>query len=248
MGGMAVLSARLDFDQNRCANMFTLIAMGVAVAYLTAWLPRFCRAFPRVFLEHGTASGVLRSGRGNHAWSCSGKYWNCARAAAPAARFGRCWISAPKTARLVRADGTEQDIPLDHVIPATRLRVRPGEKVPVDGLVLDGSSSVDESMITGEPVPVGKARGDRVIGGTVNGTGTLMMRAERVGSETLLAQIVRMVSEAQRSRAPIQRLADKVAAYFVPAVIAGRRYVCRLGIWRGRSRAWLMPWSTRSRC
>jgi len=126
---------------------------------------------------------------------------------------------APKTARLVRKDGTELDIPLEQVAPGDSLRVRPGEKIPVDGVVLDGSSSVDESMISGEPIPVEKQSGARVTGATVNGTGTLVMRAERVGSETLLAQIVRMVSEAQRSRAPIQKLADVVAGYFVPIVV-----------------------------
>jgi Cu+-exporting ATPase len=126
---------------------------------------------------------------------------------------------APKTARLIEEDGSEKDMPLEHVIPGDRLRVRPGEKIPVDGIVLDGRSSVDESMVTGEPIPVEKQKGDRVIGATVNGTGSLIMRADRVGSETLLAQIVRMVAEAQRSRAPIQKLADQVAGYFVPIVI-----------------------------
>jgi Cu+-exporting ATPase len=127
---------------------------------------------------------------------------------------------APKTARLVRADGSDQDIPLEDVRADQKLRVRPGERVPVDGLLVEGRGVVDESMITGEPIPVEKGPGDRVTGATINTTGSFVMRAERVGSETLLAQIVRMVSEAQRSRAPIQRLADVVAQYFVPAVIA----------------------------
>ena len=126
---------------------------------------------------------------------------------------------APKTARRLRPDGGEEDVPLDQVNGGDRLRVRPGEKIPVDGSVMEGASSVDESMVTGESVPVEKRAGDRVTGGTVNGTGGFVMRAERVGSETLLAQIVAMVSEAQRTRAPIQRLADVVASYFVPAVV-----------------------------
>jgi Cu+-exporting ATPase len=120
----------------------------------------------------------------------------------------------------MRDDGSEYDVPLDQVKVGDKLRVRPGEKIPVDGTVLDGLSSVDESMVTGESIPIEKHSGDKVIGATVNGTGWLLMRAERVGSETMLAQIVKMVSEAQRSRAPIQRLADTVAAWFVPAVLA----------------------------
>jgi P-type Cu+ transporter len=126
---------------------------------------------------------------------------------------------APKTATVIRDDGTEEEIPLDAIKPGNRLRVRPGERVPVDGVVLEGTSAVDESMITGEPLPMEKSKGGKVTGGTVNGTGSFIMRAERVGSETLLAQIVRMVSEAQRSRAPIQRLVDTISSYFVPAVI-----------------------------
>jgi Cu+-exporting ATPase len=127
---------------------------------------------------------------------------------------------APKTARRIGEDATEQDVPLEHVVVNDRLRVRPGERVPVDGVVLEGTTTVDESMVTGEPIPVEKTQDAKVTGGTVNGTGAFIMRAERVGSDTLLAQIVRMVSEAQRSRAPIQRLADTVAGWFVPIVIA----------------------------
>jgi Cu+-exporting ATPase len=127
---------------------------------------------------------------------------------------------SPKVARVISEDGSERDIPLEDVKPGDRLRVRPGEKIPVDGVVLEGLSAVDESMITGESVPVEKTAASRVIGATINGNGSLVMRAERVGSETMLAQIVQMVSQAQRTRAPIQRLADKVAGWFVPAVIA----------------------------
>src|SRR5690606_28202280 len=124
------------------------------------------------------------------------------------------------TARRVEADGSERDVPLDQVRPGDRLRVRPGDKVPVDGVVVEGASAVDEAMVTGEPIPVDKTAGDRLIGGTVNRQGSLVMEAEKVGSETLLARIVQLVAEAQRSRAPIQRLADRVAAWFVPAVVA----------------------------
>jgi P-type Cu+ transporter len=126
---------------------------------------------------------------------------------------------APKTARRLEADGREGDVPLDSVRPGDLLRVRPGEKIPVDGVVVEGSSAVDESMLTGEPIPAEKSPGGRVTAGTINGTGTLVIRAEKVGADTLLAQIVRLVSEAQRSRAPLQRLADRVAAVFVPAVV-----------------------------
>jgi len=126
---------------------------------------------------------------------------------------------APKTARIVHEDGKEEKIPLKQVQPGNKLRVRPGENIPVDGIVIDGGSSVDESMVTGEPIPVEKSAGDKLIGATVNGTGGLLMRAEKVGSDTLLSQIVKMVGEAQRTRAPIQKLADVVSGYFVPAVV-----------------------------
>ena len=149
----------------------------------------------------------------------------------------------------MRDDGSEEDVPLERVQVGDRLRVRPGEKIPVDGVVLEGTSSVDESMVTGEPIPVEKTQAASVTGGTVNGTGSFVMRAERVGSDTLLAQIVRMVGEAQRSRAPIQRLADVVAGYFVPAVVADRRSsLLSSGRRSGRSRAWLTRWSMRWPC
>ncbi|MEC9313619.1 MAG: heavy metal translocating P-type ATPase, partial [Pseudomonadota bacterium] len=136
---------------------------------------------------------------------------------------------APKTARLVTEDGEEQDIPLEEVRVGQQLRIRPGEKIPVDGTVIEGNSSVDESMVTGEPIPVSKQKDDKLIGATVNATGSLLMRAERVGSDTLLSQIVHMVAEAQRSRAPIQKLVDKVAAWFVPAVVLIA--ILTLGAW-----------------
>ncbi len=140
----------------------------------------------------------------------------------------------PKTARIVRDNGNEEDIPLEHVQVGDKLRVRPGEKIPVDGTVLEGTSSIDESMITGEPIPVEKETGSKVTGATVNATGSFIMKAERIGKDTLLAQIVKMVSEAQRSRAPIQRLADLVSAYFVPTVILSA--ILTFAIW-----AWIGP-------
>jgi Cu+-exporting ATPase len=206
---------------NCSLNMFTLIAIGVGTAYVYSVVATlFPHLFPQSFRGHTGEVGV---------------YFDAAavittlvllgqvlelRARSKTSRAIKALLGlAPKTARLVRDDGSEEDVPLEHVKPGERLRVRPGEKVPVDGVVIEGATSVDESMVTGEPIPVEKTKGSKVTGGTVNGNGSFIMRAERVGSETLLAQIVRMVAEAQRSRAPIQKLADIVAAYFVPAVV-----------------------------
>ena len=206
---------------NRSLNMFTLIAIGVGTAYvysLAATL--FPDAFPPSFRGHGgevavyfDAAAVITT------LVLLGQVLEL-RARSKTSKAIKALLGlAPKTARLLRDDGTETDVPLERVQVGDRLRVRPGEKIPVDGIVLEGATSVDESMITGEPIPVEKTKGSRVTGGTVNGTGSFVMRAERVGSDTLLAQIVRMVAEAQRSRAPIQKLADVVAGYFVPAVV-----------------------------
>jgi P-type Cu+ transporter len=206
---------------NRSLNMFTLIAIGVGTAYIYSVIATlFPHLFPQSFRGHTGEVGV---------------YFDAAavittlvllgqvlelRARSKTSRAIKALLGhAPKTARLVRDDGSEEDVPLEHVKPGDRLRVRPGDKVPVDGVVIEGATSVDESMVTGEPIPVEKTKGSKVTGGTVNGTGSFIMRAERVGSETLLAQIVRMVAEAQRSRAPIQKLADVVAGYFVPSVV-----------------------------
>ena len=207
---------------NRSTNMFTLIAMGTGVAYAYSFvgtiLPepfppalRSMNGRPPVYFEAAAAITTL---------VLLGQVLEL-RARSQTSHAIRALLDlSPKTARLLKGDGSEADVALDQVQRGDRLRVRPGEKMPVDGLVLEGSSSVDESMITGESFPVEKGPGTRVIGATVNGNGTLVMRAERVGSETLLAQIVQLVSQAQRSRAPIQRLADRVSGYFVPAVVA----------------------------
>jgi P-type Cu+ transporter len=206
---------------NRSLNMFTLIAIGVGTAYVySAVATLFPHVFPESFRGHGGEVGVYFDAAAVITTLVLMGQVLELRARSKTSRAIKALLGlAPKTARLLRDDGTEIDVPLEQVKPGDRLRVRPGEKIPVDGIVLEGSTSVDESMITGEPIPVEKTEGSKVTGGTVNGTGGFVMRAERVGSETLLAQIVRMVAEAQRSRAPIQKLADVVAGYFVPAVV-----------------------------
>jgi Cu+-exporting ATPase len=206
---------------NRSTNMFTLIAMGTGVAYLYSLVATVSpQIFPASYREMGGTPGLyFEAAAAITALVLLGQVLELRARSRTGAAIRALLDLSPKMARVVR-DGREQDIPLEQVIPGDRLRVRPGEKIPVDGAVLEGTSGVDESMITGESIPVSKGPGSRVIGATVNGTGSLVMRAERVGGETLLAQIVRRVSRAQRSRAPIQRLADRVAGWFVPAVIA----------------------------
>ena len=207
---------------NRSLNMFTLIAIGVGVAYAYSVAGIFAPSiFPPTMLDADRMVPVyFEAAAVIVVLVLLGQVLELRARSQTSSAIRALLGLAPKTARLVADDGSERDVPLEHVKPADRLRVRPGEKIPVDGIVLDGSSAVDESMITGEPIPVEKKTGDRVIGATVNATGSFIMRAERVGSDTLLAQIVHMVSEAQRSRAPIQRLADVVSSYFVPAVVA----------------------------
>jgi P-type Cu+ transporter len=206
---------------NRSPNMFTLIAMGTGTAYvysvIAALLPGI---FPAQFRSaDGSLPVYFEAAAVITALVLLGQVLEL-RARARTGHAIRALLRlAPKTARLVESNGAEKDIALEAVKRGDHLRVRPGEKIPVDGVVLEGATAVDESMVTGEPIPVEKTAGSRVTGGTVNGTGSFVMRAERVGSETLLARIVQMVSEAQRSRAPIQKLADVVASYFVPAVI-----------------------------
>jgi P-type Cu+ transporter len=206
---------------NRSLNMFTLIAIGTGTAYIYSVLATLVPAlFPASFRTHaGEVAVYFEAAAVITTLVLLGQVLELRARSQTSSAIKALLGLAPKTARRLRDDGTEEDIPLDHVQPGDRLRVRPGEKVPVDGIVLEGTSAVDESMVTGEPLPVEKTPDSRVTGATVNGAGGFVMRAERVGAETLLAQIVRMVSEAQRSRAPIQRLADVVSAYFVPAVV-----------------------------
>jgi len=200
-------------------NMFTLIGLGVGASYVYSGAATIAPGiFPAGFRRDGAVPTYFDSAVVITVLVLLGQVLELRARARTTAAIRQLLGLAPKTARLIR-DGREEDIPLQAVQVGDTLRVRPGEKVPVDGTVIDGGSAVDESMVTGEPMPVEKGPGARVIGATINGTGSLTMRAEHVGRETLLAQIVQMVSEAQRTRAPIQRLADRLAGYFVPAVV-----------------------------
>lgn len=206
---------------SRHLNMFTLISLGVGVAWsysiiatvFPEWFPLSVRNEMGVIPVYFEAAAVIT------ALVLLGQVLELRARSMTNAAIEMLLGLAPKTARVLREDGSEEDIPIEHVNVGDHLRIRPGEKIPVDGKVIDGSSSVDESMVTGEPVAVKKYAGDMVIGATVNGTGSLIMEAQRIGSDTLLSQIVQMVTEAQRSRAPIQKTVDIVAAYFVPAVV-----------------------------
>lgn len=206
---------------NRYLNMFTLIAMGTGTAYLFSVVATLAPGiFPPSFLGHsGRPEVYFESAAIIITLVLLGQVLELRARRQTSSAIKALLDLNPKTARRVRADGSDEEISLDHVQRGDRLRVRPGDRVPVDGTVEEGSSAVDESMITGESMPVEKTPGIKVVGGTVNQTGSFIMRAEKLGSETLLAQIVRMVAEAQRSRAPIQSLADKVSGYFVPAVL-----------------------------
>ncbi len=206
---------------HRSLNMFTLIAVGIGTAYAYSVVATVAPGiFPASFRGHsGEAAVYFEAAAVITTLVLLGQVLELRARSRTRSAIRSLLGLAPKTARVLRKDGTEGDVPLAQVRPGDRLRVRPGEKIPTDGVLLEGASSVDESMLTGESIPAEKAPGSRVTGGAVNGTGSFVMRAERVGSDTLLAQIVRMVSEAQRTRAPIQRLADVVASYFVPAVV-----------------------------
>ena len=205
---------------NRHLNMFTLIALGVGAAYVYSVIATLAPGmFPDSFRIMGEVAVYFEPAAVIVVLVLLGQVLELRARSQTSSAIRNLLGLAPKTARRIEGDGTERDVPLSEVHVGERLRVRPGERVPVDGAVLEGRTTIDESMVTGEPIPVEKEPGTQVTGGTVNGTGTFVMKAERVGADTLLAQIVRMVSEAQRSRAPIQRLADTVSGYFVPAVI-----------------------------
>ncbi|HRX71270.1 MAG TPA: heavy metal-binding domain-containing protein, partial [Candidatus Competibacteraceae bacterium] len=205
---------------NRSLNMFTLIGLGVGVAFIYSLIAvLFPTLFPASFRDaHGEVAVYFEAAAVIVTLVLLGQVLELRARQQTGAAIKALLGLAPKSARRIEADGGEEDVPLEQVHPGDRLRVRPGEKAPVDGVVLDGHSSVDESMVTGEPIPVEKNPGDKIIGATVNGTGSLIMEAQRVGADTLLSQIVQMVAQAQRSRAPIQKLADQVAGYFVPVV------------------------------
>jgi len=220
-GGWVFYVRAIQSVVTRNLNMFTLIGLGVSVAWTYSVIATIAPGiFPAaVFNDVGVVPVYFEAAAVITALILLGQMLELRARSQTNAAIKLLLGLAPKTARIVREDGTEEDIPMEHVQVGDTLRVRPGEKIPVDGTVIDGESNVDESMVTGEPIPVAKTAGERLIGATVNGTGSLLMQAEKVGSDTLLAQIVNMVAEAQRSRAPIQRLVDIVAGYFVPAVV-----------------------------
>ena len=220
--GLPFLERAVVSVKNRHLNMFTLIGLGVSVAYLYSLVAVLSPGlFPSSFrTEHGEVGLYFEAAAVIVALILLGQVLELRARGQTGAAIRKLLGLAPKTARRIEDSGTEADVPLEQVQVGDRLRVRPGEKIPVDGIVVEGSSNVDESMVSGEALPVAKKANDRLVGATVNGAGGLVMRAEKVGADTLLARIVAMVSEAQRSRAPIQKLADVVAGYFVPAVIA----------------------------
>ncbi|MBL9036779.1 MAG: cadmium-translocating P-type ATPase [Rhodospirillaceae bacterium] len=220
----------LDSIRRLSPNMWTLIGIGVGAAFLYSLAATFIPGlFPQVFEAHGRIGVYYEAAAVIVSLTLLGQILEMKARSQTSAAIKSLLGLAPRTARRIRDDGGEEDVPLTHVHVGDRLRVRPGEKVPVDGVVVEGRSSIDESMITGEPVPVEKQAGDKVIGATINGNGSLVMRAEKVGAQTMLSQIVQMVAQAQRSRAPIQRMADAVSFWFVLAVLAIA--VATLALW-----------------
>ena len=206
---------------NRSLNMWTLIGLGTGAAFVYSVVATIApQLFPETFVSMGRVAVYFEAAAVIISLTLLGQMLELRARSKTGAAIKSLLGLAPKTARRIADDGTESDVPLNHVHVGDRLRVRPGEKVPIDGVVLEGQSAVDESMLTGEPMPVAKRQGDALIGATMNTSGALVMRAERVGSTTMLAQIVQMVAQAQRSKAPMQRMADQVAGYFVAVVIA----------------------------
>ncbi|MGH7884083.1 MAG: copper-transporting P-type ATPase, partial [Thermodesulfobacteriota bacterium] len=206
---------------NKSLNMFTLIALGVGVAYIYSFVAVILPdTFPQSFRnQHGEVGVYFEAAAAIVTLILLGQVMELKARSKTSSAIKSLLELAPKKALLINDDGTEEEIDLDQVQSGDKLKVRPGEKIPVDGVVVSGKSFVDESMISGEPIPLEKSEGDKVIGATINGNGSLVIKAEKVGSDTVLSQIVNMVSEAQRSKAPIQSIADKVAGYFVPAVV-----------------------------
>jgi len=219
-GGLPFFIKAYQSILNKKLNMFTLIGLGVGVAYIYSLIATLIpEIFPPSFRnEHGEVAVYFEAAAVIVTLILLGQVLELKARSQTSAAIKALLGLAPKTAILIKEDGSESEVPLEHVQIGDMLRTRPGEKVPVDGIILKGTSAIDESMITGEPIPVEKNPGDKVIGATVNGTGSLIIQAEKVGADTLLSQIVHMVSEAQRSRAPIQSLADTVSGYFVPVV------------------------------
>ena len=218
--GRPFFARGLQSVRNRSPNMWTLIGLGVGAAYVYSVVATIApEIFPASFMEHGRVGVYFEAAAVIVSLTLLGQILELKARSQTSAAIKSLLGLAPKSARRIKGDGSEEDVPLTHVHIGDMLRVRPGEKVPVDGLVLEGESAIDESMLTGEPVPVTKRPGDKVIGATINASGALIVRAEKVGSQTMLSQIVQMVAQAQRSRAPMQRLADIVAGYFVMAVV-----------------------------
>ncbi len=229
---------------NRSPNMWTLIGTGVGAAYVYSVVATVAPGvFPPSFQIDGHVAVYFEAAAIIVSLTLLGQILELRARSSTSAALKALLGLAPKTARRVAGDGSEEDIPLAHVRVGDRLRVRPGEKIPVDGEVVEGRSSVDESMLTGEPIPVEKEAGDKVVGATINGVGSMVVRAEKVGADTVLSQIVQLVSQAQRSRAPMQRLADRVAYWFVLAVI-GAALLTMLGMRTGTRSA--MLWDCRT--
>ncbi len=225
---------------NRSPNMWTLIGLGVAVAYVYSVVATLApRIFPVSFVEHGRVGVYFEAAAVIVSLTLLGQLLELRARSQTSAAIKALLKLAPKTARRIEADGGEADVPLTDVHAGDNLRIRPGEKVPVDGIVIEGTSAIDESMLTGEPVPVTKRAGDKVVGATLNTSGSLVMRAEHVGAGTMLAQIVQMVAQAQRSRAPMQRMADAVARWFVIVVIAISALTFFVWGWFGPEPRWV---------